>query len=256
MRRRWAEAAELQRGAEALNNVFQVRLAHEAKGAHRIAEEGSCHGGRRNSLLLPSRTPTISIGWGVAYRELGKEEEARRFFKAAAQFNGLPQLNYAFIRSKARVALAKQVVCRPTVPRTAEGASFLPPSPFFLSPLSPPLLSSVGLAPLLSSFFVSCPVVPFFLLPSSFFLASILTLHPEIPTMRNLYVFCFAGRYLPFLPTPRVRDVAHERTLMVIFRARLHGRAVSSDRPLPVYAPMRGIPAAPRPLQHYMDPEP
>jgi hypothetical protein len=36
---------------------------------------------------------------------MGKHEDAERYFKAAAQFNGLPQLNYALVRSKARAAL-------------------------------------------------------------------------------------------------------------------------------------------------------
>ena len=33
-----------------------------------------------------------------------KEEDARRWFGAASSFNGLPALNYAFVRSKARNA--------------------------------------------------------------------------------------------------------------------------------------------------------
>jgi hypothetical protein len=94
----------------------------------------------------------------------------------------------------------------------------------------------------------------FFLLPFSFFLASILTLLPEIPTMRNLNMLC--RLLFPFFPTPRVRDVAHERLLMVPFRARLHGRAVSSDRPLHVCTPYGVYPQFHTPFNISMDPEP
>lgn len=102
-----AEAAELQRGAEALNNVFQIRLAHEAKG--RIALLRKDHATAVTEFALASQqNPYNLYRLGVANRELGKHEDAERFFKAAAQFNGLPQLNYALIRSKARVALGSR----------------------------------------------------------------------------------------------------------------------------------------------------
>ena len=103
----WAEASELQQGAEARSNVFQVRLAHEAKG--RIALLKKDHATAAAEFALASQqNPYNLYRLGIASRELGKSDEAGRYFKAAAQFNGLPQLNYAFIRSKARAALASK----------------------------------------------------------------------------------------------------------------------------------------------------
>jgi tetratricopeptide (TPR) repeat protein len=99
-----AEAAELQRGAEALNNVLQIRLAHEVKG--RIALLRKDHASAAAEFALASQqNPYNLYRLGIAYREMGKQEDAERYFKAAAQFNGLPQLNYALVRSKARAAL-------------------------------------------------------------------------------------------------------------------------------------------------------
>ncbi len=102
-----AEAAELQRGAEALNNVFQIRLAHEVRG--RIALLKKDHATAAAEFALASQqNPYNLYRLGIAHREMGKHEDAERYFKAAAQFNGLPQLNYALIRSKARAALTSK----------------------------------------------------------------------------------------------------------------------------------------------------
>ena len=107
MRRRGRKLSELQRGAEAKSNVFQLRLAHEARG--RIALLKKDYAMAATELALASQqNPYNLYRLGLASRELGKHEDAGRYFKAAAQFNGLPQLNYAFVRSKAREALASK----------------------------------------------------------------------------------------------------------------------------------------------------
>jgi hypothetical protein len=41
-----------------------------------------------------------------AYKAKGDAANAKAFFTKAAKFNSLPQLNYAFVRTKAEKALA------------------------------------------------------------------------------------------------------------------------------------------------------
>jgi tetratricopeptide (TPR) repeat protein len=101
------EVSELERGAEALSNTNLIRLAHEARG--RIGLFRKDYPSAAAELALASeQNPYNLYRLGVAYREMGKAEDAARYFKAAVQFNGLPQLNYALIRSKARAALASK----------------------------------------------------------------------------------------------------------------------------------------------------
>ncbi len=98
------EAADLQREAEVLSNANLVRLAHEAKG--RIALLQKDHATALAELRQASeQNPYNLYRLGLASRALGREEDARRWFRAAADFNGLPLLNYAFIRPAAHKAV-------------------------------------------------------------------------------------------------------------------------------------------------------
>jgi len=45
-----------------------------------------------------------------AYRAKGDKQKAREFCQKAAEFNSLPQLNYAFVRAKAAKDLAAMKV--------------------------------------------------------------------------------------------------------------------------------------------------
>lgn len=98
------EAAELQREAEALSNANLIRLAHEVKG--RIAllqkEPAAAFAELRQSS---DQNPYNLYRLGLAARALGREEDAQSWFRAAAEFNGLPLLNFAFVRSAARNAV-------------------------------------------------------------------------------------------------------------------------------------------------------
>jgi tetratricopeptide (TPR) repeat protein len=100
-----SEASALQSAAEALHNVNFVRLAHEAKGRIALAKQDA--GAALDELRQASDlNPYNLYRLGEACRLVGKSDEARQWFRAAANFNGLPQLNYAFIRARARTALA------------------------------------------------------------------------------------------------------------------------------------------------------
>ena len=103
--RAWDEASTMQHDAEALGNTFLTRQAHEAKGRIALLRKDA----RRaiDELHLASDlNPYNLYRLGLAHRALGEEQEAQRWFKAAAGFNGLPLLNYAFVRARARAALA------------------------------------------------------------------------------------------------------------------------------------------------------
>jgi tetratricopeptide (TPR) repeat protein len=43
----------------------------------------------------------------LAYQAKGDKDRAKQYFMQAAKFNGVPLLNYAFIRTKAEKMLAK-----------------------------------------------------------------------------------------------------------------------------------------------------
>lgn len=99
------EADELEKGATALQNLNQVRLAHELRG--RIALARNDHRAAVKELEQASaQNPYNLYRLGLAYQALGEAEAARRSFRAAADFNGLPQLNYALVRTRSRAALA------------------------------------------------------------------------------------------------------------------------------------------------------
>jgi tetratricopeptide (TPR) repeat protein len=98
-------AEELSRGAESLGNKNQIRLAHEAQG--RIALARKDYATAVNELANASQlNPYNLYRIGIAHAGLGQHEKARGFIKAAAEFSGLPQLNYALIRQKAQSMLA------------------------------------------------------------------------------------------------------------------------------------------------------
>ena len=98
-------ADELSRSADSLGNRNQVRLAHEARG--RIALARNDYATALNELANASQlNPYNLYRIGVAHAGLGQHEKAKAFMKAAADFSGLPQLNYALIRHKAQTMLA------------------------------------------------------------------------------------------------------------------------------------------------------
>jgi tetratricopeptide (TPR) repeat protein len=101
------EAAALQRESEALSNANLVRLAHELKGRIALLQKDWASA-IAEFRQASDQNPYNLYRLGVASREIGKEEDAKRWFGAAGNFNGLPALNYAFIRAKARTALAAQ----------------------------------------------------------------------------------------------------------------------------------------------------
>ncbi len=92
----------------ALNNAFQIWLAHELAGQIALAEEDYMKAleefGKANL-----QNPYTYYRMGLAYQGMGDSVSARETFAKAAGFNSTNDINYAFIREKAREKLKELV---------------------------------------------------------------------------------------------------------------------------------------------------
>jgi tetratricopeptide (TPR) repeat protein len=96
-----SEADLFRQGAEAAKNPAQVRNAHELAGILALAQKDY---DRAISELLQAnqQNPQDLYRLCQAYNGKGDAEKAKEFCGKAANFNSLPQANYAFVRTKAR----------------------------------------------------------------------------------------------------------------------------------------------------------
>lgn len=100
------EAEEFRKGAEAANNPAQVRLAHELYGMIALAEKD--YDKALAELQQASlQNPRNLYRMCEAYEGKGDKDKAKELCAKAAEFNSLPQLSYAFIRTKAKAAAEK-----------------------------------------------------------------------------------------------------------------------------------------------------
>jgi tetratricopeptide (TPR) repeat protein len=92
-------AAEFRKGAEAGKNQLQVQQAHELDGRIALAEKNNDKAIaelEQANLQDPRNLYRLSLAYGAR----GDTAKAQEFLAKAAGFNSLPQLNYAFIRTK------------------------------------------------------------------------------------------------------------------------------------------------------------
>ena len=96
-----AEAEEFRKGAEASKNPNQMRQAHELAGMIALAEKDY---DRAIAELQQAnqQNPQNLYRLSQAYQGKGDNARAKEFAAKAAAFNSLPQLNYAFVRTKAQ----------------------------------------------------------------------------------------------------------------------------------------------------------
>jgi len=93
-------AETYRQGAEASKGAFRIQQAHELAG--RIALAQKDYAKAIDELQQANQQdPSILYRLSVAYQAKGDGTQAREFAKKAAEFNSLPQLNYAFVRAKA-----------------------------------------------------------------------------------------------------------------------------------------------------------
>ena len=98
-----SEAAEYMKGAEAQQNDFRVRQAHELAGIIAAQEKGFDDAiaelGKANQ-----QDPYVIYMTALAYRGKGDAAKAKELSQQAANSYTLPTLNYAFVRTKAKNA--------------------------------------------------------------------------------------------------------------------------------------------------------
>ncbi|MFQ5771463.1 MAG: tetratricopeptide repeat protein [bacterium] len=102
-----AKANEYHKQVEAINNPFQIRLAHQLAGI--IALEKKNYEKAISELQQANQQNPYNIyRMALAYEGKGDKEKAKDLYKKAADFNALNNLNYAFIRNKAKQIVASK----------------------------------------------------------------------------------------------------------------------------------------------------
>ena len=91
---------EYRKRVEAINNPFQIRLAHQLAGMIALEEEDY------DTALAELEQANLQDPYnlyrmGLAYQGKGDTEKAKELCKKAAQFNAVNAINYAFCRAKA-----------------------------------------------------------------------------------------------------------------------------------------------------------
>jgi len=96
-----SEAEEFRQAAEASNNPLQLKLVHELAGRTALAEKDN-EQAIAELQQANDQDPRNLYRLGIAYQAKGNAAKAHEYFSQAAEFNSLPGLPYAFIRSKAQ----------------------------------------------------------------------------------------------------------------------------------------------------------
>lgn len=95
------EAESFRAGAEAAKNTLQIKQAHELLGTIAL-EEKDYDKAIAELQQANQQNPYDLYRLCQAYEGKGDTARAKEFCNKAATFNSLPQLNYAFIRTKAQ----------------------------------------------------------------------------------------------------------------------------------------------------------
>ncbi len=100
------EAEEFRKGAEASKNPAQVRQAHQLLGMIALAEK-DYDKAIAELQQTGQQNPQNFYRLCQAYQGKGDNAKAKEFCQKAADFNSLPALNYAFVRTKAKKMAAE-----------------------------------------------------------------------------------------------------------------------------------------------------
>ena len=97
------EAEAFRKGAEEKKNILQIRQSHELAGM--IASEEKNYDLAISELLQANQQNPVDLyRLCLAYRGKGDTAKASEFCGKSANFNSLPAINYAFVRTKAKTA--------------------------------------------------------------------------------------------------------------------------------------------------------
>lgn len=99
------EAEEFQQGAALSKNPTQLMQAHELDGRIALAEK-DYDKAIAELQQANQQDPRNLYRLGQAYQSKGDGAKAKELYTKAAEFNSLPQLNYAFVRIKAQKMVA------------------------------------------------------------------------------------------------------------------------------------------------------
>jgi tetratricopeptide (TPR) repeat protein len=99
------ETNEFRKTAEASGNANQIRFGHELLGKIAFAEK-NYNSAIGEFLRANQQDPYNLYRLALSYQANGDNAKAKESYKKAAKFNGLPALNYAFIRMKAEKLLS------------------------------------------------------------------------------------------------------------------------------------------------------
>jgi len=100
-------AEEFRQSAEASGNSVQVKLTHELAGTLALAQKDYDQA-IAELQQASQQNPQNLYRLCQAYQAKGDNEKAHDYCSQAAEFNSLPQLNYAFIRNKAHKVAGKK----------------------------------------------------------------------------------------------------------------------------------------------------
>ncbi len=100
-----SEAAAFSKGAEASKNPNQVKQSHELTGLIAL-EEKNYDQAIAEFQQTNQQNPQNLYRLAWAYQSKGEPAKAAEFYGKAARFNSLPQMNYAFVRTKSAKAAA------------------------------------------------------------------------------------------------------------------------------------------------------
>lgn len=100
-----SHAQEYRTGAEASRNPGQLKLAHELAGRIALAEK-DYDTAITELEQANEQDPRNLYRLSQAFQAKGDSAKAQEYCKRAAEFNSLPQLNYAFVRAKAQKSVA------------------------------------------------------------------------------------------------------------------------------------------------------
>lgn len=98
-----AHADQYRAGAEVAKNPGQLKLAHELAGRIALAQNDT-DAAIAELEQANEQDPRNLYRLAMAFQARGNDSRYREYIRRAAEFNSLPQMNYAFIRSKAMKA--------------------------------------------------------------------------------------------------------------------------------------------------------
>lgn len=98
------ETEEFRKGSEAKKNTFQIKQAHELAGMIAFAEK-SYDQAIAELQQANQQNPVDLYRLCQAYQGKADTAKAKEFCGKSANFNSLPQINYAFVRTKAKMAV-------------------------------------------------------------------------------------------------------------------------------------------------------